>query len=161
MQQKQQPHIIDVIFVLALFGAFAFSAVMLIIAGSTIYKNTINNMQSNFETRTSSSYISEKIRQGGELDILHSDSAGDILSVKRQVGKRDYSTYLYCRDGYLCELYSASDTELTDGMLAAGQKITELSSLTASPTESDTVIEVLLSHESGAQNRLLLSNYRR
>ena len=160
MQQKQQPHIIDVIFVLALFGAFAFSAVMLIIAGSTIYRNTINNMQSNFETRTSSSYISEKLRQGGEVDILHSDASGDIIAVKRLVDKREYATFLYCRDGYLCELYSAADTDLSEGMLAAGQKITELSSLTAKTTDSDTVIEVLLKHESGAQNRLLLSNYR-
>ena len=36
MNERQQPHIIDVIFVLALFGAFAFSAVMLILAVSSL-----------------------------------------------------------------------------------------------------------------------------
>ncbi len=159
MQEKQQPHIIDVIFVLALFGAFAFSAVMLIIAGSSIYRNTINNMQANFETRTSSSYISEKIRTGGDVDILHTDD-NDVIRIKKMVDKKEYATYLYCREGYLCELYSSADMELTPGMLAAGQKITELSSLIANYTPSDSVIEVKLKHASGNENRLLLSDYK-
>ncbi len=159
MQQKQQqPHIVDIIFVLALFGAFAFSAVMLIIAGSTIYKNTLNNMQANFETRTSSSYISEKMRQGGEVEVFNG-SESDILSVKKSVDDRLYATYLYCRDGYLCELYSAADSELTEGMLAAGQRITELSSLKARLLGSDSLVEIVLKHDDGSQNRLILSNY--
>ncbi|MBQ8139379.1 MAG: DUF4860 domain-containing protein [Lachnospiraceae bacterium] len=158
MQQKQTPHIIDVIFVLALFGAFAFSAVMLIIAGSSIYRNTINNMQANFETRTSSSYISEKMRQGGKIGTLSSDY-GDVLAIYKTVDKREYATYLYCRDGYLCELYAPADHNLTLGLLAAGQKITELETIDVEDTVSENVIEVNLSHKDGAVNRLLLQNY--
>ncbi|MCR4616747.1 MAG: DUF4860 domain-containing protein [Lachnospiraceae bacterium] len=158
MQQKQAPHIIDIIFVLALFAAFAFSAVMLIIAGSSIYRNTIDNMQANFETRTSSSYISEKMRQGGDIDILSSDY-GDVLAIYKTVGKREYATYLYCREGYLCELYAPAENSLTIGLLAAGQKITELESIDISTTESESIIEIKLHHEDGKINRLLLSNY--
>ncbi|MBR1860723.1 MAG: DUF4860 domain-containing protein [Lachnospiraceae bacterium] len=159
-QKKQQPHIIDVIFVLALFGAFAFSAVMLIIAGSSIYRNTISNMQSNFETRTASSYISEKLRQGGEIGINHTGD-GDVLEIRMKSGDREFATYLYCRNGYLCELYSPVVNELTPGLLAAGQKITELDELSAKETLSDNLIEIGLYHKSGETNRLILSDYRK
>jgi hypothetical protein len=100
MEQKTQPHIIDVIFVLALFGAFAFSSVMLIIIGSNIYRGTISNMQSNFETRTSASYIWEKVRQG-ELVESESLEGEDAIAIYKQIGDRQFVTYLYERDGYL------------------------------------------------------------
>jgi hypothetical protein len=158
MNERQQPHIIDVIFVLALFGAFAFSAVMLIIAGSSIYRNTINNMQANFETRTSSSYICEKMRQGDNIEVIETE-LGDVLAIHKIVERHDYATYLYVNKGYLCELYASADKELSTGMLAAGQKITELESLSANLDLSDSVIELNLKHEDGSANRLLLSYY--
>ncbi|MBO4883072.1 MAG: DUF4860 domain-containing protein [Lachnospiraceae bacterium] len=157
MEQKTQPHIIDVIFVLALFGAFAFSSVMLIIIGSNIYRGTINNMQDNFETRTSASYICEKVRQG-ELVESESVEGNDAIAIYKQIGEREYVTYLYERDGYLCELFTSADNEVTSSALAAGQKITELNSLSVSPA-ADSLIEILIKNKNGTTSRLLLSSY--
>ncbi len=157
MEQKQQPHIIDVIFVLALFGAFAISAVMLIIIGSGIYRGTISNMQDNFETRTSSSYICEKVRQGEKTDIRTIEGE-DAIAIYKTYGERDFVTYLYHRDGYLCELFTSADTAIGSSTLAAGQKITELSSLQAEPA-SDSLIEIILENKNGSTSRLLLSSY--
>ena len=63
MEERQQRHIIDVLFVLALFGIFALSAIFLITIGADIYGKTMNNMERNFDARTALAYITEKVRQ--------------------------------------------------------------------------------------------------
>ena len=49
---KQKAHIIDVLFVLALFGVFAVSAMMVIILGTGVYNNTLESAQTHFDART-------------------------------------------------------------------------------------------------------------
>lgn len=155
--QEKQPHIVDVIFVLALFGLFALSAMALIITGSGIYQNTVNNMKSNYETRTSSSYVTEKVRQGNGFEEV--EIAGtDALAVKKEVAGTSYITYLYSYDGYLRELFISADKEFTDSLLPAGQKITELSSMSIDK-KSDKIIEIILYHEDNSSNKLLLNTY--
>ena len=50
-------HMVDILFVIALFCVFALSALMLVIIGSNVYKKTVTNMDNNFDSRTSFSYI--------------------------------------------------------------------------------------------------------
>lgn len=127
MNQKQT-HIVDIIFILALFGLFALSSLFLITAGAEIYHNTVNNMQANYELRTSTSYLSEKIRQSECSDLVQLKGV-DAIALYETVGQTDYVTYLYYYDGYLRELYVSSGTDLGDSMLMAGQKISELDSI--------------------------------
>ena len=63
MNQKQDKHIVDVLFVIGLFCIFALSSFFLISIGANIYRKTVAHMDENFNTRTSLSYVVEKIRQ--------------------------------------------------------------------------------------------------
>ena len=79
MKGKQENHhIVDVLFVLALFCVFAVSALILLLIGANVYQKTVNDMDANYNGRTAVSYITEKIRQND------SDSA---VSVGTLMGK--------------------------------------------------------------------------
>ena len=62
--QKQEKHfIVDILFVLALFGVFAVSALALVTIGADVYQHTVEDMGVNYESRTAVSYIMEKVRK--------------------------------------------------------------------------------------------------
>ena len=51
--QKQEKHfIVDILFVLALFGVFAVSALALVTIGADVYQHTVEDMGVNYESRT-------------------------------------------------------------------------------------------------------------
>ena len=59
---RRDKSIVDMLFLLALFGVFLISALFIVLFGANIYKKTVNDMDANFSARTSVSYITEKIR---------------------------------------------------------------------------------------------------
>lgn len=129
--KESNRHIVDVLFVLALFGVFAASALMLVTIGANVYKKTVANMNDNFEERTAYSYISEKIRQN---DICDAVEIGELEGVPallfiRRVGDDEYCTCLYLYDGYLKELFIRRDSFAGTNLLQAGQDIMPLSDL--------------------------------
>ncbi|MDE5680638.1 MAG: DUF4860 domain-containing protein [Lachnospiraceae bacterium] len=129
--KESNRHIVDVLFVLALFGVFAASALMLVTIGADVYKKTVSNMNENFEERTAYSYISEKIRQN---DVYDSVEIGELEGVSallfiRRVGDDEYCTCLYLHDGYLKELFIRRDSFAGTNLLQAGQDIMPLSGL--------------------------------
>lgn len=120
-------HMIDILFVLALFCMFAFSAVILVIFGANVYEKTIQNMDHNFNSRTAISYITEKVRQSdadGAISIQTIDGI-DILVLAETIDDVEYATYLYETDGSIHELFSRSDLPFDP---QAGQKILSVSS---------------------------------
>lgn len=121
-------HIIDILFVLGLFCVFAASSVILIIFGADIYKKIVSNMQNNFSERTCTAYITEKIHQSDEYDSIEiTDFAGlHTLSMKCYINDTEYTTRLYEYNGYLYELFSRTDIELTPD---AGKQVVALHDL--------------------------------
>ena len=125
MNSKSEKHIIDILFVIALFCIFALSAIFLISIGADVYGKTVSHMDSNFNSRTSFAYITEKIRQADENGNV---SIGDLdglpaLVITSSSGDRNYITYLYAHEGYLKELMVREDTPLGP---EAGQDIFEI-----------------------------------
>lgn len=134
---KQERHfVVDILFVLALFGVFAVSALVLVTIGADIYQHTVNDMNTNYDSRTAISYITEKIRQS---DCVLSDgtpavSIGTLeqtpaLILTDELDGEYYCTYLYLHDGWLRELYMRQGAYLGDNMEDAGKNILELESL--------------------------------
>ena len=107
-------HMIDILFVLSLFCVFAFSSVVLILFGADIYKKTVSSMDSNYASRTSVAYLTEKIRQSDTYDAISIDcsSGSEKLLMTREIDGQTYATSLYEYDGYLCELFARTDIEL-------------------------------------------------
>ncbi|MCR4850565.1 MAG: DUF4860 domain-containing protein [Lachnospiraceae bacterium] len=122
MNEKQNRHIIDILFVISLFAMFVLSAVFLISIGARIYSNTMDNMNSNFDSRTAVAYINEKVHQSdvsGNVRIGDFDGCEAII-ITNYVKDLEYITYIYEYEGYIRELTVRKDIALSP---AAGSTI--------------------------------------
>ncbi len=108
---KRKKSVVDFLFILALFGAFAITALFVVLFGAQVYKSTVSNMNTNYEKRTAMSYVTEKIRShdytGGadvaDLRSLREDGDHSVLKLYQDVGGKKYVTYMFVADGYLKE----------------------------------------------------------
>ncbi len=139
--ETEGKHIVDVLFVLALFGIFAASAFMLVTLGANVYKQTVAHMNENYGERTAYAYITEKIRQNDKLgSITTEDLEGTpALVFTQQVEDVEYCTYLYYYDGYLKELALRKDVFAGSNLLSAGQNITPLSAFSIESVQNNLV----------------------
>ena len=134
---KQGKHfLVDVLFVLALFGVFAVSALTLVTIGADVYQHTVQDMNHNYETRTAVAYITEKVRQndvssesGGSNATLTTLDNVPALMLTHAVDEEQYCTYLYFHDGYLKELYIQKGFSFGGNTLDAGTNVMELRTL--------------------------------
>lgn len=159
---QEKRFIVDVLFVLALFGLFAVSALMLVTVGADVYKHTVDDMSANYETRVSVSYIAEKIRQNDCASIpdngsISITSLGDTpaLAMQQEFYDERYITYLYFHEGYLKELLVKEGSYTGDNSLSAGQKIMELSSFSTSMVW-DNLLKIDLTTADGTQQELYI-----
>ncbi|MCH4190832.1 MAG: DUF4860 domain-containing protein [Butyrivibrio sp.] len=125
--KKEHRHIIDFLFVTALLFLFAFSTLMLIALGASVYRRNVDQMEANYETRTSFAYITEKIRQADSSGSLSTGSIENIpaLLITQENDGISYTTYLYEYNGNLTELLARTDLQLSP---QSGRKITPLKS---------------------------------
>lgn len=97
---------IDMIFVLTALALFAVTSLCLSLIGAEQYRYVTDAMNTNYEERTVSSYLTEKIRQ---YDCQDSISIADLdgtkalafLSAENDIS---YTTYIYYYEGALREL---------------------------------------------------------
>lgn len=131
-QGDNNRHVVDVLFVLALFGVFAASALLLVTIGASVYRQTVFNMDQSFTDRTSYSYLVEKIHQN---DIYDAVEIGELegtpaLMLTQRLGEEEYCTYLYLYEGYLKELFTRKNSFAGTDLRSAGQDIMPLSGFT-------------------------------
>lgn len=129
---KRNKSIVDILFVLALFGAFAITGLFVVLFGANVYKSTVVKMDENYASRTALSYITEKVRShdfSGEtgtdgIDINERDGQS-VLMLKEVVEGKTYITYLYL-DSESSELREFTAGEDYDFGYNAGTKILNL-----------------------------------
>ena len=143
-------HIVDVLFVLALFGIFAASALMLVTLGANVYKKTVSHMDENYAERTAYAYITEKIRQNNTVGAISVEEleGTPALVFTQQLEDMEYCTYLYYYDGYLKELSLRKDMYAGSNLLSAGQDIIPLASFSIIPVQ-DNLIKLRIYTEEG------------
>lgn len=121
---KSSDRTIDTIFILALLAVFGITSFFVIMIGARQYQNIADRMSGNYETRTVSSYLEEKLNQSdiaGSASVITLDSV-DALALTNIVNDVSYTTYIYAYDGYLREITVSSDISVSPG---SGQKIIE------------------------------------
>lgn len=126
--KQERGHVIDLLFTLALFCVFAASSFLVVLMGANIYKQTVTQMTQNYNTRTSLSYLAEKIRQN---DIADGIRIGEVegataLVLEQKVGESTYQTWIYSSGGELREVMVAQGAKVK---AADGQPIMELADL--------------------------------
>lgn len=153
--KNENRHMVDVLFVISLFCVFAFSALMLVIIGANVYKKTAAHMDTNYASRISYAYLSEKIRQNDHAGALSVGSYGDgdALIISENINGTVYYTYLYQYDGKLRELFTNTPDTLHP---SAGQAIMDCSSFSVSAV-SDTLYYFSLTGSDGEETALYAS----
>ena len=113
---------IDSVFVIALFTMFAVTAFLLILIGAKQYQHTADTMDANYESRTISSYLTEKIRQSdsqGQISIVELENLS-ALALETVENDVTYITYIYYYDNALREIV-VNDSSVFS--LGTGQEI--------------------------------------
>lgn len=120
-------HIVDTLFVLALFAVFAICSMLLITFGANIYKKTVDNLDEHYNLTTSTTYITEKFRHSDSAGAHSVTSFGDgnAFKINSIVDNVHYSTYIYQDNGYLKELYTKSENPLPP---ESGQRLLPINS---------------------------------
>ena len=145
----------DTVFVVALLLLLAMTAVVLILIGAKQYQATANQMNTNYEVRTASSYLFEKIRQSDTCGTIcvKDFNGSDALVIYEDIDGITYTTYIYYYKGYLCELFVSQNSVYSP---ASGQKIIEANAFTPSQV-SDGLIRADIENTKGDTETLYLS----
>jgi hypothetical protein len=116
---------IDTVFIAFLFLIFALTASALVLLMATQYRATVNSMNENYEVRTASSYLAEKVRSHDSAESVSVEDLDGItvLALSENAKESDYTTYIYYYGGALRELLIGSDAAF---MPDAGQSIVTL-----------------------------------
>ncbi len=154
---RQNKHIVDILFVIALMFMFAFSVLILIALGASVYRRNVEVMSQNYDSRISYAYITEKMRQSDNSGGI---STGDISGIpaiiiteSRENGP-DTVTYLYVYGGSLRELMTVPDAGVLNP--EAGQIITDLQDMEIETPAEDLLLLELV-HADGKRIPLYIS----
>lgn len=111
---------VDFIFILILLCIFAFGSLVSVVLASDNYQEINEQTDSNFEFRTTLSYIASKVRQGDALDAVRIEEKDGVSALVLAVDDdgQPCETWIYEYDDHLYELYIAVGTpfELQDGI---------------------------------------------
>ncbi len=154
---KRRHHIVDIVFVLSLFCAFAVMALFVVVLGANVYKSITENMTSNYNMRTSVLYITEKIRQndtGGSVDIREV-GGNDALVLTQRMEDSEYETWIFVDNGSLCEVLVTPGFEVKPGF---GRPIMELDELQLDYV-SDNLLDVQVVDPQGDQHGSMVNIY--
>ena len=122
MKDHQRKHFVDIIFIIVLVGVFVLLSLFLIIMGSRVYQSTVDHMDVNYDARTLSAYLSEKIQQQDRSGAISLESFGssDAILLSETVAGKVYETRIYLYDGCLTELLTRQGADLKP---SAGHKL--------------------------------------
>ena len=123
--RTQRKHMIDFLFSVALFFVFALSALIVILLAARIYQSTTENSSLNYTSRTSLSYISEKIHQNDRNGTVYLGNFDgyDALVMEQDLEDTVYYTYIYACDNELKELFTSGNSSIK---ASSGQTIMEI-----------------------------------
>lgn len=116
---KKKHFTIDFIFPLALFLVFTACAILVTLFAATSYGKTTSQARDNYSSRTTLSYLREKVRHSDMTDSIgiKSYQGIDCLALTQHFDGKEYITYIYEYDGSLKELFimDGSDIPLETG----------------------------------------------
>lgn len=107
---RRDKSIVDFLFILALFGAFAITGLFVVLFGAKVYQTTVSKMEANYASRTALSYVTEKVRshdysengKASGMEIREHDGE-KVVVLKETINDRTFATYLYESEGKLME----------------------------------------------------------
>lgn len=143
------------VFVFLIYAVFAFMALMIVSIGAGVYGNLRDNVNNNYDIRTSLSFVATKIRQADTEGAVYVKPYvdGNALIIEEIIDNTKYETWLYHYNGTLCELFMESGITFTP---ESGDTILEIEKFDINSKEDG---KILLSAENkkGAYGQLTLA----
>lgn len=126
---EKRRHIIDLLFIVVLVGAFTLFSVALVVLGANVYKKTVSHNQEAYQTRTASLYFNQKLHQadqenGIRLAAMENGCKALVLD------DEENETWIFLSDGQLREATVKPSTPVTESF---GQPVLSLQSLQFRP----------------------------
>ena len=105
-RERENNHLIESLAALLLFGVFAACVLSVLLTGAKVYKGLAQRDQYRYQRRTGSQYLATRVRQA-EGPVTITDLQGTpALAFDQEEGGEVYTTWVYCYDGWLMELYA-------------------------------------------------------
>lgn len=134
---------------LLLFGTFAVCVLAVLLTGAGAYRRLTARDEAACSRRTRTQYIATRVRQAeGPVSVEELDGI-PALCLPDGDG---YVTWVYCRGGWLMELYTSAESELAP---EDGTRLMEADVLTLSL--EDGLLEVGVTGPDGGEDRLYLA----
>lgn len=138
---------------LLLFAVFALCVLGVLLTGAEVYGGLRQRGESAYNGRTAARYISTRVHQSDSLDGVSVEDFGgcDALVIREEAEGEIYETRVYCREGWLMELFALQGSGLGP---EDGERLLELRSLEL--LRSDDLITAELVGEDGSVESLSL-----
>ena len=145
----------DSVFIIALFTMFAVTAFLLILIGAKQYQHTADVMDANYESRTISSYLTEKLRQNdSQGTVLITDLDGvPALALETIENDITYTTYIYYFENALREIVVNKSSVFS---LDSGQEIIQTGGF-AAELISDDLIKITITTTQNEKQTMFIS----
>lgn len=110
---ERKKHSIDVLFMFLLFAIFAILSVLIIFIGSGVYSRITENKEINEQTRTTLSYITNKVREtdGSNNVYLMEKDGRRVLVLRHEYEDYSIDTWIYEYNSKLMEMTVDSGNE--------------------------------------------------
>lgn len=150
VEKLRRRHVIDLLFPIALFLVLAASSLFLVILAANVYKKSVAWEESNYDSRTCLSYVTEKIRQNDEDGGIETGTFYGIpcLILRQTFGDQSYVTYIYSYEGQLRELFIQEGVTVR---ASDGQAILEVNSFDIAEQEKG-IFRISCTDEKGKES---------
>lgn len=112
----KKSHTIDFIFVIFLFFIFVVMSMSLVFVSVDVYNSISYRQENNNISRTTLSYIANKILSANAYDdkisVMYKNGT-EVLVINSEDGEIEYSTLIFYRDGYVKEANILKNSEFT------------------------------------------------
>ncbi len=105
MQPKRSAHTLAA---LGLLVAFAVGLIACLVAGAGSYRRLGDQSAAAYDRRTACAYLSTQVRRAESVSV-EPFGEGMALCLHQSLDGRAYVTRIYCYDGWLMELFAASE----------------------------------------------------
>lgn len=137
---EKRTHSFNTVFILIVFSLFAVCSLFLVLIGANVYKNIVDDMRTNNETRASLSYVANKVHAAGTGETaMRTIDGRQVLVLTSEANGEIYHTYIYEDGGYLLELFTRAENGFKAG---DGDKITPVSGFSMAENDGLLIISV-------------------
>jgi hypothetical protein len=151
---KTSNHVVDLVFLLALFCVFAATVLSVLMAGANVYQEIASKMEAQYTERTCLTYLDAKIRHYDEAGMVTVErfGEGNALALYEDYQGVRYKTLIYYADGYLRELYFEDGLEFQP---EDGQAILAIDGLQIYQ-KTENLLQLVCTNDAGRQEQVLV-----